>query len=192
MSRESTPDNLLGELSLRQLQTRDLVAAQEVFDATPSYHRMVMGHGATEDLARRCFEQEPPKPKKGIRVYKRMLGVERSRAPGDGRTPELVGVIDLYVGYPAYHIATMALMLIRESLQRQGYGSATLDALRAWLRRHHPAVEWLDCSITDDNLAATRFLLRAGFERTNSWHEVEVAGQRRRVIRLEHRLRTPT
>lgn len=190
MSRESTPSPVLpGELTLRLLQASDLAAAQEVFDATPSYHRMMLGQVAPADIARRCFEQQPPAPKKGIRVFKRLLGIERRRAVGDERGPELIGLMDLYVGYPGYQIATLALFVLRESLQRRGYGTAALGELRAWLRSHHPAIEWLDCSVTDDNLAGTRFLIKSGFERTNSWHEVEVAGKARRVIRLEHRLR---
>jgi len=176
-----------GRIILARLDEEDLEEAQAIFDDNRRYHHTV-GRTVAPDVARRAFERAPPKPVKGVKVFKRMLGIFPPLEE-DAQKADMIGLIDIYIGYPGYQIATIATFLIRESLQHKGFGTAAMNALTTWLRREHPAVEWIDASVTDNNVAATKFLLKAGFTRTDSWHDVGEGDTKRRVIRLECRLK---
>lgn len=176
-----------GSIILARLEPADLAEAQQVFEQNVRYHRF-LGRGVDPAAARKCFDKEPPKPVKGVKVFKRFLGVFPS-PDEDVRNIEMIGVADIYVGYPGYQIATISTFMLRESWQHKGLGTQTIDAIVKWLARNHPAVEWLDASITDNNIPATKFLLKSGFDRTDSWHEVGEGDEKRRVIRLERKLK---
>lgn len=171
------------DIVLAEIESRDITEAQGVFDQTPRFHRLLHGKPADPDMARRCFEKKPPKPRHGLRVWKHFLGVFPVGSE------EMIGAIDLFVGYPSYDIATIATFLLRESHQRKGHGSAAMKAMVQWLRKRHPAVLCADITLTDDNIPATRFLLSQHFQRTNDWDRIEIGGVDKRVIRLERLLK---
>lgn len=176
-----TPD-----ITLATLEDIDIPEAQRVFDDAPTYHRHVLGKTADPQMAHRCFHKKPPAPRHGLRVWKYMMGVFTPDA-----SAQMVGVIDLFVGFPRYDVATLATFILRENQQRRGWGGKATDALALWIRTAHPATQWFDITITDDNLPATRFLLGHGFQRTDTWDKIEIDGKQRRVIRLERPLRAP-
>lgn len=167
---------------LADLEEEDLAEAQDVLNHAQRYHRMVHGRDAPADAARRIFDRKHSAPQPGIRVWKRYLGIFPAGSDA------MVGVLDLFIGYPRYNVSSLATMVLREAYQRRGLGTATLELMTDWIRKHHPAVEWLDVSITDDNLQATRFLMKFGFQRTNDWEKFELEGKTKRIIRLEYPL----
>lgn len=165
---------------LADLEAEDIPEAQRVFDESPHFHRLLHGRVADPDMATRCFHHTPPTPRHGLRVWKHFIGIFPPQSD------DVIGLIDIFVGFPRYDVATIATFVLRESFQRRGFGAAALDALIAWLRRRHPALLRLDITITDDNIPATRFLLSHGFERTDLWDRIDVGEQTKRVITLRH------
>lgn len=168
---------------LAEIEEEDIAEAQTVLDGAQRYHRLVHGRDANPDAAQRLFKHKPEPAQKGVRVWKRFVGIFPPNSTA------MVGVVDLIIGHPRYNLSTLATLVLRESYQRRGLGTATLEALTAWMKKNHPAVDWLDASITDDNLAATRFLLKNGFQRTNDWDKFELDGKTKRIIRLEFPLK---
>jgi len=171
-------------LNLVRIEEGDLAEAQGVFSQSAAYHRLMLGKAADPDMARRCFQHPAPRLPQG-RVFKHFLAIAAPNAAS-----EFWGIVDLYVGFPKYSIATIATWLIRENKQRQGVGSAALQAVEAFLRREHPAVSWLDVTLSDDNLPGLKFALRNGFSRTSSWERVSGPDRERLLIRLEKRFVT--
>ena len=158
---------------LARIEESDLPEAQQVFDRAIAYHRRMTGAAAPSDAAQRCYSRPAPKPKKGIRTFKYLLGILPTPKPG-ADVGDIIGVVDCFVGYPQYDIATMATFIMSPDRRREGLSAAAIAAIVTWMKRDHPAVRWLDASITDDNLPATKFLMHCGFARTNSWYPVDV------------------
>ncbi|OIP32968.1 MAG: hypothetical protein AUK47_19800 [Deltaproteobacteria bacterium CG2_30_63_29] len=172
---------------LASIEASDLPEVQRVFDESPTFHRLVSGKVAPRDIAQRCFEKQPPAPRSAHKIFKRFLSLLPPPVPGEDHS-EIIGVIDMYVGYPRYDIATIATLVLRERWQRKGLGSAAAALLTTYMKKEHPAVGWLDLAITDDNHAAAKFLIRSGFQRTDSWQPITVDGQQKRLVRLEMKL----
>jgi GNAT superfamily N-acetyltransferase len=170
-------------VTLAKLEASDVEAAQRVLNDAPAYHRLVLGKVADPQMAKRCFEMKPPAPRHGLKVWKYMVGIY---GPDEA---QLLGLMDVFVGFPRYDVATLATFVLKEGQQRRGWGGKAIDALATWMKGAHPATLWIDVTITDDNIPATHFLLGHGFERTDTWDKVELEGRTRRVIRLERALK---
>lgn len=172
---------------LASIEPPDLPEVQRVFDESPIFHRLVSGKVAPKDIAQRCFDKKPPDPRHGHKIFKRFFSLLTPPVPGEDHS-EIIGVIDMYVGYPRYDIATIATLILREKWQRKGLGSAAASLLVTYMKKEHPAVIWLDLAITDDNHAAAKFLIRSGFHRTDTWQPITVDGKEKRLVRLEMKL----
>ncbi len=168
-----------GTTTLRLVKPSDIPDVQSVLDHAPTYHSSIVQYSAS-GMAERCLNAEPPKVE-GSRVFKRYFIVEDSSiAPGP------IAAIDLFVGFPNYRIASVAMFVIREQCQRKGLGTRLLtEVLPGFLQEYHPAVEWLSVSLTENNVPALRCLLKCKYERTNRWEKLDIKG--RPIIALTYR-----
>ena len=151
------------------LVNRELIPnVQDILDHNSNYHTSIVKTPAT-GLAARAFEAETPNVE-GSRVFRRFMLITQNDTP--------VAVVDLFVGYPNYKCASLAMCLVRDTHQRKGIATTLLSQnIPRLLAQHHPAVQTLVISITDNNIAALRCLLKVKFERTNSWQKLDVNGQ---------------
>lgn len=143
-------------------------SVQDILDHNNHYHTNVLKTPAT-GLAARALEAETPTVD-GSRVFRRFMLIYQAQTP--------VAVVDLFVGYPNYKCASIAMFLVRDSHQRKGIATQILtESLPRLLAHHHPAVQTLVISLTDNNIPALRCLLKAKFDRTNSWQKLDANGQ---------------
>lgn len=155
-------------IQMRTVTESDVSAVQTVLDHASYYHANVVKYPAN-GLAERCFHAEPPKADGG-RVFKRYFVIEDSSVG-----PGPLATLDLYVGFPNYKTASIAMFVIREDFQRKGLGSRLLlEAIPAFLKEYHPAVELLSVSLTENNVPALRCLLKCKYERTNRWEKLDI------------------
>ena len=166
-------------VTMKIVESSDLASVQEILDHAPYYHTSVV-QSSPSGLAERCFYAEPPEVKNS-RVFKRFLLITDSAFASSP-----IATLDLFVGFPNYKTASIAMMVIREEYQRKGLGMKLLmHAIPAFLRASHPAVEFLSVSLTENNVAGLRCLLKCQFERTNRWEKLDIKG--RPIIALTYK-----
>ncbi len=158
-------------IRFRAVTESDISSVQTVLDHASYYHTNIVQYPAN-GLADRCFHTEPPKVE-GSRVFKRFFMIEDSSlGPGP------LAALDLFVGFPNYKTASIAMLVIREDFQHKGLGVKLLtEAIPAFLKEYHPAVEWLSVSLTENNVPALRCLLKSKYERTNRWEKLDIKGR---------------
>ena len=168
-----------GQVTLRAITHADIPAIQDVLDHAPHYHTSIVGVPPA-GLAARAFAASPPDVK-GSRVFRYFMAADDTDIHH-----KPAAAIDLFVGFPSFKIASLAMLVIREDAQRKGLGRRRLtSALPAFIRHFHPAVESLSVSLTDNNVPALRCLLACKFERTNQWEKIDALG--RTVTALTYR-----
>ncbi len=167
------------QLTLHPVEQADIPVVQSILDHAPYYHTTIVQYTPT-GIAQRCFDSPPPEVKNS-RVFKRFFVVHdatRDNLP--------VAAVDLFVGYPNYKIASIAMCVIREDCQRKGIGTRLLTGtLPAFLREYHPAVQTLSVSLTENNVPALRCLLKCAYSRTDQWEKLDING--RPIIALTYR-----
>ncbi len=164
---------------LHSINRNDIDSVQSILDHAAYYHTSIVQYSAA-GMAERCFGAEPPKVD-GSRVFKHFIYVED---PSIGSGP--LAAIDIFVGFPNYKIASIAMFVIRDEFQRKGLGTRLLtETLPAFLHEYHPAVECISVSLTENNVPALRCLLKCQYERTNRWEKLDVNG--RPIIALTYR-----
>ena len=166
-------------VALHSVTREDVPMVQGILDHAAYYHANIVQVPAA-GMAGRCFEAEVPRVE-GTRVYKHFFYVEDSSL---GNIP--LAALDLFVGFPNYKTASVAMLVIRDEYQRKGLGGRLLtETIPAFLRAYHPAVEWLSVSLTENNVPALRCLLKSQFERMNRWEKLDIKG--RPIIALTYR-----
>ena len=160
-----------GTTRLHYVTAPEIAQVQAILDHAVYYHSTIVKYPAT-GMAQRCFYAKPPEGD-GSRVFKRFFLVDDSSiGPGP------LAAIDLYVGFPNYKTASIAMCVIRDEYQRKGLGRKILtEALPGFLRDQHPAVQFLSVSLTDNNVPALRCLLSCQYERTNRWEKLDIKGR---------------
>lgn len=155
-------------VTLKYVTESDLPDVQNILDHAAYYHSTIV-QTSPSGLAERCFRAEPPQVK-DTRVFKRYMLVTDTALSASP-----IAALDLFVGFPNYKTASIAMCVIREDFQRKGLGLKLLtQVLPAYLREAHPAVETLSVSLTDNNIPALRCLLKAKYEQTNRWEKLNI------------------
>ncbi|MBR4984516.1 MAG: GNAT family N-acetyltransferase [Proteobacteria bacterium] len=155
-------------VTLKYVTEDDLSDVQNILDHAAYYHSTIV-QTSPSGLAERCFHSEPPKLKDS-RVFKRFMLVTDSSL-----SPAPIAALDIFVGFPNYKTASIAMCVIREDFQRKGLGLKLLtEVIPAFLRETHPAVEQLSISLTENNIPALRCLLKAKYEQTNRWEKLNI------------------
>lgn len=166
-------------VSMKAVTEADLVSMQSILDHAAYYHTTIVQYSPS-GLADRCFHAEPPKVE-GSRVFKRFLAIT-----DNALTASPIAALDLFVGYPNYKTASVAMLVIRDEYQRKGLGTKLLtEAIPAFLSEYHPAVTTLAVSLTENNVPALRCLLKCKYERTNRWEKLDIKG--RPIIALTYK-----
>lgn len=156
------------QLSFEYVESSNLDLAQDVLNHNGYYHSTIVQTQPT-GLAARCLAAEPPKVA-GSRVFKRFFLIRQGA--------QQVAVMDIFVGFPNYKTASIALFMVHDGYQRKGIARQILThALPRLLREIHPAVESITISLTDNNIPALRCLLECKYERTNSFAKLDANGK---------------
>lgn len=155
-------------VSLRPLSGTDVVAVQALYDATPGYFTMIAGTAAPAGLAAHDYDE---------------LTRQRGRTwlglylPGPEGAPVLSGLLDMRLAYPPPDVVTIGLLLVREDLQRRGYGTQAYRLIETWLQQQGYARLRLD--VPGQAFGAQAFWRRLGFEFTGE--QLRVAAGRKTV-----------
>lgn len=166
-------------ITLKTAERSDISEMQNILNRASYYHTTILQQSAA-GLAERCFHAEVPTVS-GSRVFRHLFLGSDARV---GIAPSFV--LDVFVGFPNYKIASVALFVIREDCQRKGTGREVLSqTLEQYLREYHPAVETISVSLTENNVPALRCLVASEYERTNRWEKFDIQG--RPVIALTYR-----
>lgn len=146
------------------LDPTDLARLQAVLVQTPGYYHRIQGAPAGPDEAHTtCTELPPGKTLDDKRVYGVSLG------------EELVGCVELILGYPTDEVVMLGLLLIAEPHQRKGLGRQACEAVED-LCRGWPGVHRVRIAVVETNAVVLPFWTRMGFTRTGENHSY-TAGQ---------------
>jgi len=166
-------------VTLKTVEASDLPLVQSILDHAPYYHTTIV-QNPPSGLAERCFYAETPEVPH-TRVFKHFFLIRDLQF---GEMP--VATLDLFVGFPNYQTASVAMLVIREEYQRKGLGQKLLThVIPAFLREHHPAVAYLSVSLTENNVPGLHCLLKSQYERTNRWEKLDIKG--RPIVALTYR-----
>ena len=161
---------------LRPLGAADAAAIQGLLIRSADFIRLIEGREvANGDGAEMLHERPPDAPD----VEKRVIGVF------DG--PELVGLIEFLIDYPASGTWYVGLFLIDPDRRRAGLGGALYEAFQDWAA--HEGGDTLRLAVQDQNAAALRFWARHGFRSVDTVIQ-DLPNRRNTVHRMERLLRT--
>lgn len=155
-------------LELQYVTSDNLGLAQDILNHNPFYHNSVV-YTQPSGLAERCLNAAPPTVE-GSRVFKKFILFTQG--------PQHVAVMDIFVGFPNYKTASIALFMVHENCHRKGIATQILTrTLPHFLRETHPAADFISISLTDNNIPALRCLLKCHYERTNTWSKLDANGR---------------
>lgn len=159
-----------GTITLKTVAPGDIADMQNILDRAPYYHTTVLRRSSA-GLADRCYRAEVPTVS-GSRVFRHLFLGSDSRL---SISPAFA--LDVFVGYPNYKTASVAMFVVREDCQRKGIGREVLtQTLPQYLREYRPAADTLSVSLTENNVPALRCLVASGYERTNRWEKLDIDG----------------
>lgn len=156
------------DLSFVAMDEDLLNSAQDILNHNGYYHSSVV-YTQPAGLAERCLHAEPPAGD-GSRVFKKFILILQNNTP--------VAIIDVFVGFPNYKTASIAMFMVHDGYHKKGIATKVLShALPSFLREVHPAVQVISISLTDNNVPALRCLLKCQYERTNTWAKHDANGR---------------
>lgn len=135
-----------------ELAPADAPAVQRLYEATPSYFRLVLGEEPGPHAARETFERMPPPDMPFTR--KRVIGLREA-------ADELVAVADVIEDLLAPRVWHVGLFLVPERLHGTGIALRAYDALESWMRSS--GARWLRLGAVRGNDRAERFWRRRGY-----------------------------
>ena len=135
-----------------ELGLEDVEAVQCVYDATPSYFRIVLGQDPLPGSARETFERRPP-PDMPF-TSKRVLGFRE-------RGAELVAVADVIEDLLAPRVWHIGLFLVAQPLHGTGLAQRGYAALESWMGSR--GGRWLRLGAVAGNDRAERFWRSQGY-----------------------------
>jgi GNAT superfamily N-acetyltransferase len=160
---------------LRQLGPADAPAIQGLLLRCADFIHLIEGRQvAPGDGAEMLHERPPDAPD----VEKRVIGVF------DG--PELVGVIEFLIGYPAEGSWYVGLYLLDPDRRRAGLGGRLYAAFQDWAQRE--GCRTVRLAVQDQNAAAFRFWTRQGFHPIGTVIQ-DLPNRRNTVHRMQRELR---
>jgi GNAT superfamily N-acetyltransferase len=154
----------------------EMAALQRVIEDAPTYAELVTGAPPGLADAQSTYTALPP----GMTYAdKHVFGVYLGS--------QMVGCIDLIKGYPAPDTALLGLLLIAESFQGRGIGSAAYRATEATVRA------WGTCTkirlgVVRTNAAVLPFWIRLGFTETGETKPYSYGPVRSEIVILTQKL----
>lgn len=160
---------------LRQLGPADAPAIQGLLLRCADFIRLIESREvAPGDGAELLHERPPDAPE----IEKRVIGLF------DG--PELIGVIEFLVGYPAEGTWYVGLFLLDPDRRRAGLGGRLYAAFQHWAADE--GCRTVRLAVQDQNAAAFRFWTRQGFRSMGTVIQ-DLPNRRNTVHRMQRRLR---
>ncbi|WP_423225644.1 GNAT family N-acetyltransferase [Candidatus Amarolinea aalborgensis] len=164
-------------VSLRPLGADDVIAVQAVYEATPGYFELMTGAPAPAYEAQREFDNLARQPG---RLW---LGLF---VPDEAGLPDLIGLLDLRLGFPEPQIVTLGLLLVCEARQRQGFGSQAYRLIEGWLRQQ--GFSAVELHVAGQAFGVQQFWRRLGFEFTGQQRRVALGRKSVRLLALSKSL----
>lgn len=127
---------------------------QLLLESAPKYSLNVSGEEANENAGKETFEAIPENFEYS---NKHVIGVYNEN--------DLVGVIDLLIGYPNQKTAYIGLMLLSEKNQTRGIGRVVYSELEKYIDLHG-AISKISLSVVESNSAVIGFWNKMGFSLT--------------------------
>lgn len=127
---------------------------QMLLENAPTYSLNVSGEKVDKNAGKETFETIPDN---FDHLNKHVIGVYHYN--------NLVGVIDLLIGYPNIKTTYIGLMLISEQNQSQGVGRATYDELEKYIRKK-AILNTIRLSVVEANGFVVKFWTKMGFKLT--------------------------
>lgn len=152
-----------GRLAAYELAAADAPAVQRLYEATPSYFRIVLGEAPGPHAGRETFERMPPPDMPFTR--KRVIGFREA-------TDELVAVADVLEDLLAPRVWHVGLFLVAERLHGTGIALRAYDALESWMRSG--GARWLRLGAVQGNDRAERFWRGRGYREVRRRSGVEM------------------
>lgn len=164
-------------VSLRPLSAEDVAAVQAVFEATPDYFAQLTGEPPAGHEAQRTFDSLAGQPG---RLW---LGLF---VPDEAGLPDLIGLLDLRLGFPEPQTVTLGLLLVCEARQRQGLGSQAYRLLEGWLRQQD--FDLVELHVAGQAFGAQQFWRQLGFEFSGQQQRVALGRKSVRLLAMSKRL----
>jgi RimJ/RimL family protein N-acetyltransferase len=160
-------------------------ALQSVYAATPGYWQSYGLDGPPPDQAQRDLAAANETPGRFlVGIVKR---VDEQDADAGA---ELIGVVDFRLDWPETETATIGMLMVATSYQRQGVGTQTWALLSPWLAAS-AHMRKARLSIEQFNIGALKFWESLGFSLTGESDRVRSGNQLIRMLYLESALPSP-
>ena len=133
------------------LTDADVTRLDALFERCEAFFLLVSGAPPKKDEARRLMTAGPP----GIPLKNKYLF-------GLGDENKLIGVVDIFIGYPRDDVAFIGLFLLDPEHRGRGLGEDTYRTLEAWLLTR--GLNEIHLGVQIDNIAGRRFWERMDFK----------------------------
>lgn len=143
-------------------------ALQAVYAATPGYWRLYHTPGPPADHAERELAAAQATPGRNLLAIVRPL----TRTNPDAGA-EMIGVLDFRLHWPEAGVAYIGMLMVAESLQRQGIGAQAWSLLKPWLA-NAADIHTARVGVEQFNVAALKFWEAQGFMLTGESDRVRV------------------
>lgn len=159
-------------------------ALHAVYAATPSYWQMYHLEGPPENHAAR--ELAAAQQTEG----RALLGIVRRIDRNDpAQGAELIGVLDFRLHWPEETVAYVAMLMVAESVQRQGIGTQAWSLLKPWLA-NVAGIRTVRAGVEQFNIAALKFWEAQGFVLTGESDRIRVGDKFVRLLYMATSLNT--
>ena len=157
-------------------------ALQEVYQATPHYWQMHRFATSPEGQAGNDLKTAAATPGRTL------LGIVQRINPADPQAgAAMIGMIDLRLHWPGNTVASIGLMMVAESYQRQHVATQAWHLLAAWLAASAGMLK-ARLAVEQFNVAALKFFESVGFRLTGETSRVRVGEKFVRLLYMEQEL----
>jgi RimJ/RimL family protein N-acetyltransferase len=158
---------------------------QHVYRSVPSFWQMYGLHGVPDgQAARDLVDAESTQGRT-------MMGIVRRLQEDDPQAGlEMVGQLDFRLHWPREGAAYIGMLMVAESVQRQGIGSDTWRLLADWLSTG-TSVDSVRLGVEQFNPAALSFFQTNGFALTGDTNRIRVGEKWIRLLYMEQNLYKP-
>jgi len=161
-------------------------ALQEVYAQTPGYWHLYNQPSVTPQQAERDLDEAKGTP------GRTMLGIaQRIERTNPDAGAMLVGLIDFRLDWPEEKMAYLGMLMVAESLQRQGIGRKSWRMLMQWLLKSTD-VTTVRLGVEQFNPSAMQFFQNLNFRLTGEADRMQVGDKFVRLLYMENDITTET
>jgi RimJ/RimL family protein N-acetyltransferase len=157
-------------------------ALQAVYRATPGYWQMYHLPSSPAGQGERDLQAATETPGRTLMgIVRRMDGAD----PAAG--VEMVGALDFRLHWPEEEVVYVGMIMVAETVQRQGIGTAAWRVLAPWLA-HSAKMRVARAGVEQFNPGGLQFLQRIGFSLTGDSSRVQSGKRWVRLLYMEYDL----